>query len=257
MTQSDAWANPNVLIIRGSVSQVRYEKDRAYYTVLVSEVLKPRGGVTLSEISVVDANYLSTAQIVLKPGENIVLFVQQEPDHAYTSRREFHLDVPPDALKFRGLSLFLQLMYVSDKVIQRRQCLAAWNAKLSDPEKMSILDAMWETRFSGYGRRLMDISKGRDIPKIRSWAITILAYLDVSERLEELVPMLDEPDYELRRQLLLLFGMHRVKAAAPRIEKLLKSDIVTEAAYQADELKRMATQTLDKITGKSTSPYWK
>jgi HEAT repeat protein len=128
---------------------------------------------------------------------------------------------------------------------------------LTDPEKESILDVMWETRTSDYSSRLMEIAEGHDSLRIRSWAITILAYLDAKERFEELVPMLDEPDYELRRQLLLLFGMRRVQAAAPRIEKLLNSDIVSEPPCQTEELRRMATQALDKITGKDASPYWK
>lgn len=257
MKQRDAWADPNVLIVKGFVSQARYDENRAYYTVQVSEVLKPRSGVALSEISVVDPYYRSDAMIDLKASEIVVLFVQQEPDHSYRSYREFHPDVPSGASKVRGLSLFLQLMYVSDKVSQRRQCLASWNSMLSDPEKESILDVMWETRTSGYSSRLMEIAKGPDSPRIRSWAITILAYLDAKERFEELIPVLDEPDYELRRQLLLLFGTYRVKAAAPRIQELLTSDIVTEAPYQADDLKSMARQALDKITGKNTSPYWK
>ena len=58
-------------------------------------------------------------------------------------------------------------------------------------------------------------------------------------------------------QLLLLFGMHRVKAALPRIQKLLKEDLVADASWQAEEIRSMARQAADKITGKNTSPYWK
>ena len=129
---------------------MRNDANRACYTILVSQVLKPRDGVTLSEISVIDTHPRSDVSIDLKESESVVLFVQQEPDHSYTSYRELHPDLPSDALKVRGLRLFLRLMDVRDKVSQRRQCLAAWNSSLSDPEKWSILDVMWESRTSEY-----------------------------------------------------------------------------------------------------------
>ena len=46
-------------------------------------------------------------------------------------------------------------------------------------------------------------------------------------------------------------------ALPSRIRKLLKESIVTEAPWQAEELGSMATQAVNKITGKNTSPYWK
>lgn len=158
---------------------------------------------------------------------------------------------------FHGLRLFLKLMEIDDTAKRRQQCLASWKSALSEPEKRAILDVMWETRFPGYSHRLMDIAKGQDSPSIRAWAITILAYLDVSEPFEQLVPLLGNSDYELRRQLLLLFGSRKVKAAVPAIEKMLKGPIVADATWQVDELKSMATQALDKISGKDPSASWK
>ena len=157
----------------------------------------------------------------------------------------------------RGLRLFLNLMEIDDKAKQRQQCLASWTSPLSEPEKRAVLDVMWETRFPGYSHRLMDVAKGQDLPSIRAWAITILASLDVSEPLEQLVPLLGNSDYELRRQLLLLFGARRVKAAVPAIEKMLKGPIVADATWQVDQLKSMANQALDKISGKDQSSSWK
>lgn len=151
MRERDAWSDPNILIVKGVVSNVRHEESVAYYTVLVSEVLKPQRGVTLSNILVRDPNFLSVdASIGLKARENVVLFVRQDSPNCYSSHREFDLDNPSDSLQVRALRLFLRLMYVSNKESQGRQCLASWNSKLSDPEKESILNTMWETRFPGY-----------------------------------------------------------------------------------------------------------
>ena len=50
---------------------------------------------------------------------------------------------------------------------------------------------------------------------------------------------------------------NNVNIRLPRIQKLLKEDLVAEASWQAEEIRSMARQAADKITGKNTSPYWK
>ncbi len=257
MSQRQAWTDSDVLIIKGLVSRARHDGQTAYYEIQVSGVLKPQGGTIPKNITIVDPHYMSTAMVRLKEEETVVLFAKKGSDEYYWSCGELHLDAPSGAEKFGGLSLFLKLMSISDKTNQRQQCLASWDDKLSDPEKEAILDVMWETRCSDYTDLLIDIAKGQDSPRLRSWAITILAYVDKSERSEELVGLLDDPDYDVKRQLMLFFGAHKVKAAVPKIEKLLREDIKAPSESQADALRNIAREALDKITGKNTSPYWK
>ncbi len=258
MSQMDAWRDSSILIVKGIVTQVRYDDRRAaYYTIDISELLKPIEKTFPSNITVVDPYYMSTAMIELKTGENVVLFLRKGTNQYYESTNEINLDTPIGAKKLLGLRLFLDLMYTSDKSKQSQKCMNAWNNNLSDQEKAAVLDAMWETRCPYYVDSLVNIAKGQNSAEVRSWAITILAYIEEDDYVEDLIPLLDDPDWQVKRQLLLLFGAHKVKKAQPRIEKLLTEDIKALFPWQADNVREMAQEALDKITGKNTSPYWK
>ena len=81
-------------------------------------------------------------------------------------------------------------------------------------------------------------------------------YTDKGSRSTELIELLDDPVYDVKRQALLFLGAHKVKEAIPAIEKLLKEDVETKTESQSNALKNMAREALDKITGKNKSPYW-
>jgi len=257
MSQRDAWREPDVQIFTGVVSDSRHDDHTAYHSVRITEVLKSTGDALPATITVVDPHFATTAAIPLQEGETVVLYATKKAHGTYESHGEIHLDAPAGADRLRGLRLFLRLMAVEDKARQRKDCVAAWNAKLSDPEKHSVLDAMWETRCPDYTDLLFDIAKGHNSPPIRSWAVTILASIEKTDRDAELIGLLDDPDYDVRRQLLVLFGAHNVKEAVPRIEQLLEEDLTRLSPSDADALREKAREALDRITGKDPSPYWK
>lgn len=257
ISQREAWNDSNVLIINGIVTDSLNDNLTAYYKVQVLDVLKPKGGVLSEAITIIDPYYRSTAMINLKKRENVVLFVKKQMNGNYHSYREIHPASRTGQETIIGLKLFLKLLSLEDKVKQRQACLQTWQNDLSYSEKKAVLDAMWETRCSEYRDLLIDIAKSNNSAQLRSWAITILAYVDKSPRAKELVELLDDSDYDVRNQLLLFFGVHKVKEAIPRIKMLLKKDLKTQSGWQADPLRMKAQESLDKITGKDTSPYWK
>lgn len=118
---------------------------------------------------------------------------------------------------------------------------------------------MWETKTPLYSDRLLGIASGKAPPFVRAWAITILASIGNERRVEELVPMLlDDPDYQVKRQLLLLFGVYRVQAALTSIDRLLHdSPPSTVSPAQIASLRAMAQEAREKINGENLSPNWR
>jgi hypothetical protein len=257
-SEREAWADASVVIVRGSVSSVSRSGGIAQYQFRVLETLKPRGAGLAPRISITDPAWGSTEAIALRSGGEFLAFLQQRGDH-FESRAEFELESPAGREMLRGVRLFLKIMYTSKAAEQRRLCVNAWNAVLSEPEKQGVLDAMWETRTPLYSEPLLRIASGKDSPRVREWAITILAYIGDGRRTEELVPLLlDDPDFDVKRQLLLLFGDYRVQDAVPAIDRLLNGDApATLSPWQTTSLRAIAQEARDKITGKNTSPYWK
>jgi HEAT repeat protein len=155
--------------------------------------------------------------------------------------------------------LFLSLVSKPDAAQRQEACLAAWKDSFSDPEKQGVLDAMWETRAPEYSPALLKVSRGNDSPGIREWALYILGSIDNRQGVEELVPLLSsEPDCEVKRQLLFVFGMYRVKEAVTPIDELLAGNPPGQCtSRQADALRARAQEARDKITGKETRPGWR
>lgn len=89
-TERDAWANPSVVIVRGSVGSVDYAATTARYQVRVLETLKPRAA-NLRQLTITDPNWKSTAAISLRMGGEFLLFLLRSGDD-FQSYREFDLD---------------------------------------------------------------------------------------------------------------------------------------------------------------------
>ena len=257
-SERDAWGDASVLIVRGTVLDITYKGKSPEYEFQVSEVLKPREGGLAPTIVISDPYFNTMAAIKLKKGTDFVVFLRRDGEH-FRLLREIDVNSDSGAQVLAGLRTFLSVMFTNDAAKQQQMCLSAWNSGLSDPEKKAVLDAMWDTKTPKYSELLLTIAKGADSPPIRAWAITILSYVGRDHGVAELVPMLlDDSDYEVRRQLLLLFGTYRVQSALPAIDTYLKArEQDTLPAWQQEALRSMAEEARDKITGKNTSPYWK
>lgn len=254
MSQRDAWNNPDVFIIKAKVGNPFIDKNTARYPAEVMEILKSGAGSIPNAITVFDAHYGSTARSLLSAGMEGVLFVKKEAGGEYLTYREIDLtDSVGVRSVFRGLKLFLRLIAISDKAKQRRESVKAWRGDLSDPEKEAVLDVMWETRNAEYAGLLLSVAKGKDSPKVRSWAITILAYMDKTKWDEELIFLLDDPDYHVRRQTLVFLRQHNVLKAISKIEKLIDGEVKAEYEWQANDLKKEARRVLLAITDKKSS----
>ncbi len=245
-------------MVRGSVIQVSYTGGSAYYTFQVSELLKPRDTSLPPRITIADPHWRSTAMIHLNKGQEALVFLSAEGEY-FRSSREIDLAAPAGQETLLGVRLFLRIMYTPGAATQQKLCLDTWDSNLSDPEKQAVLDAMWETKTPLYSEVLLNVARGKDSPRVREWAITILSYIPSSQHVEELVPLLlSDPDYSVKRQLLLLFGTYRVQEAVPAIDELLNSNQgQLLLPWQMDSLRMMAEEARDKITGKNTSRYWK
>jgi len=251
MSQRDAWNNPDVFIVKVRVGSPLINKNIARYPVEVMKILKSGVGSIPNTITVVDAYYGSTARTLLRAGMDGVLFVKKNAGDEYSTYREMDLTDSIAARNvFRGLELFLKLIAIPEKEKQHRESVKAWKNSLSDPEKMAVLDVMWETRNEEYSNLLIDVAKGKAAPKVRSWAITILAYLGETSRDEDLVFLLDDPDYYVRRQALIFLGEHNVSKAVSKIEKMIEGEVKTEYPWQANDLKNEARRALVTITSK-------
>lgn len=257
MSQREAWRDSDVLIIKGIVDNFRHDNGTAYYEIRVLASLKVLKRPIPKTITVVDPHYMTSAMVYLKEKEHAVLFVQKLKKGDYRSHRELRLASPSGQEALRGLELFLGLMSMDGEAKQRRECLKAWRAGLSDTDKRAVLDAMYETRCLEYADLLMDIARGRDTPRLRSWAVTILTCMNKSPRYGELIGLLDDPDSDVRRQALVFLGVHKVREAVPRMEKFLKENIEAPSESDAENLRKKAREALDKITGKNKSPYRK
>jgi len=251
MSQRDAWNNSNVFVIKAKVGNPSIDKNTARYPVEIVEILKSGAGGIPNVITVLDAHYNSTARTLLESGMVGILFVGKSSGSEYLTYRELDLNDSVGARNaLRGLKLFLRLISISDKAEQRHESLKAWQRELSDPEKKAVLDVMWETRNSEYAALLMEVAKGKDSPNVRAWAITILTYIDKTKQDEELIVLLDDPDYHVRRQTLLFLSQHNVVKAVPKIEKIVDSEVKAEYAWQAVELKKEARKALIAIAEK-------
>jgi HEAT repeat protein len=113
------------------------------------------------------------------------------------------------------------------------------------PERSAILDAMWTTRTKKYIPSLLKVVNGADPPQIRSWAITILGYLEDKQVASELIPLLDNQDYSIKRQTLVVLGINRVDEAVPKIRSLI--DAQTE-----ENLLSSAFESLTRIGSRSS-----
>lgn len=254
MSQRDAWNNPEVFIIKVRVENPLRDKNVARYPVKVMKILKSGVGSIPNTITVVDAYYGTTARTHLRAGMDGVLFVKKDAGGEYSTYREMDLTDSVAALNvFRGLELFLKLIAIPEKEKQCRESVKAWRNDLSDPEKMAVLDVMWETRNAKYANLLIDVAKGKEAPKVRSWAITILAYLGKTSRDEELIFLLDDPDYYVRRQALIFLKQHNVSKAVSGIERIIEGEVKTEYPWQANELKNEARRAMLAITSKKSN----
>lgn len=256
MPATEAWSNPDILIVEGVVKRAHCANNIAYYDVDIKKIYKPYAMNGLRRITIKDSYYRSTAQIDLKKNERVMLFVKEIDGGYYGSAREIDLDTQYGRGASNGIKLFLSLMSIEDNNKRSTECINSYNGGLSVPEKRAILDVMWETRSPIYSNTLIDMIKKENDPGLRSWAITILTNIGDGERAKELVYLLDDPNYDVKRQLLILFGVKKIKEAVPEIELVLKEKLSGMENWQADSLRKIAKEALDKISGKNTSPYW-
>ena len=266
LSEFGAWRDPSVAMVIGKVVKVTPPRQslsqapsldaKVYYEFQVSEWLKPRDSGLPRSITITET-WGATDTPVLAPGVEVVLFLQKSGDH-FHSLREIYLDSPAGEGTLRGMRLFLRVMYTADRVQRRQVCLDSWNDTLSDPEKMAVLDAMWETRDSDYSKPLLAIALGNDSPPVREWALTILGSEDQSEDVTRLVPLLlREPECGVKRQLLGVFGVYRVREALPAIDEFLAGDAAGQCPGPGGTLRERAQEARDKITGKETRAGWR
>jgi hypothetical protein len=257
-SETQAWTDASALIVRGSISSADYGPDTtARYELRILEILKPRE-LNLRQITITDHNWRTTAAISLRTGGEFLLYLVHLGDE-FHSYREVDLQSPGGMSSLRGVRAFLKVMYTSEPAQQRQLCVDAWKTDLSEPEQQGILDAMWETKTPLYSDQLLSVANGKASPRVRAWAITILAYLGNARRVEELVPLLlDDPNYDVKRQLLLLFGIYRIQGALASIDRLLRdSPPATLLPWQTTNLRAMAQEARGKITGEDTNPGWR
>ncbi|MDD5681562.1 MAG: HEAT repeat domain-containing protein [Candidatus Omnitrophica bacterium] len=250
-----AWSSPDILIIEGVVEKERYVNNTAYYGIDVKKVHKPAKAHNPGRITVKNSYYHSTVAIRLNKGENVILFVKEIGNGYYASLREINLDTQYGKETGAGVKLFLGLMSIEDSK-RSAECINSYDKGLSLPEKKAILDVMWETRSPAYSDTLLDMIKSENDPRLRSWAVVVFTNVSNGERAKELVYLLDDPNYDVKRQLLVLFGSKKIEEAVPKIESLLKENLSEMEDRQADSLRKIAKEALDKISGKSTTSYW-
>jgi hypothetical protein len=276
VTVFDAWEDPSMLMATARVTAAKYPGWRSvqgpgnrvsfapdpdnnvYYDLAISEWLKPRDPELPGRITVVGTWGASdTAQF--RVGTEVLVFLKRSGEY-YHSVREIELETPAGQHSLRGTRLFVGILSLPDLAQRRKASLEAWSDALSDPEKQSVLDAMWETKTPEYSTRLRTIALGNDSPRVRSWALTILAGIGNPEGIEELIPILSSGvDCEVKRQLLIVLGGYRVQEAKAAIERFLTSDQAARCTppSRADDLRNYARQAHSKITGTDTSSGWK
>ena len=266
VTQSHAWDNPATLMAAGKVVSARYPQrtngepspDRnAYYDLEISEWLKPRAGGQPSRITIA-AEWGVTDTAFFQVGSEVLVFVQKSGEY-YHSLREIQLDTPEGRQALMGSRLFVGILYLPGIAERRKACLVAWNENLSDPEKQSVLDAMWETRTPEYSGILRKVALGNHSPRVRGWALTVLASIGNGEGTEELVPiLLSDAACEVKRQLLIVLGEYRVHDALAAIDKFLTTDQAARCpSGSAENLRSYARQAHQKITGEDARPGWR
>lgn len=229
-----------------------------YYDLEISDWLKPRDPALPRRVTVVE-RWMATDTAFFRVGSEVLVFLEKSGEY-YRSLREIELDTPVGRQSLRGARLFVNIMYMPDLAQRRKACIEAWNDALSDPEKQSVLDAMWETKTPDYSKTLRKIALGNDSPRIRGWALTILAGIGNREGVEELIPILSsDADCEVKRQLLIVLGGYRVQQAKAAIESFLAADQAQRCTppWRADDLRNYARQARAKIAGEDTSSSWK
>jgi hypothetical protein len=254
----DAWRDASVQILMGRVDDVSYSHNTAYYRFRVAEVLKSEDRAAPSVIVVADPYWNTSAAITVNLRSEFVLYTRKSGEH-FQSLREIEIDSLEGQQHLRAIRLFLNVMSVTGLQKQQTLCLTLWDARLSDLEKGALLDAMWESASPTYSDVLLAIAKGNDSLDVRSWAVTVLSHIQNGNGVEQLIPiLLNESDYGLRRQLLILFGTYRLQGAVAAIDELLQT-IPQESlsAWQQNQLCALAKEAQEKITGTNTSPYWR
>lgn len=247
MSNREVFKKPEVIIVKGRVKRaivpgILFGKNTvkgSTYIFSVSEVIKPKNAKLPQEIRIIDKYYGSTAMISLEKDMNAVVYLTKVEGN-YVSHREINLDTATGMSQLKGLNVFLKLMSIQQVDEQTISCIDAFKKAKSVPEKNAVLDAMWETRNAEYIPLLLNIAKGYKNARIRAWAITILAYLENSNAVKELIPLLKDPSSEVKRQVLVAFRIHKTKEAILPIESLLTEDI-------SDYLRQVAQETLEKI----------
>ena len=258
MSNRAAWKDSKVIIIRGKVTQESHDTNTRVgsYVVSISEVIKNESPGFPDQVTVIDKNDFSTAMISLRKDEIAVLFLAKQDDN-YFSTRQINLDTENGVQQLAALRTFLELMAIPQKDKRTASCIEAWQNAQSPFAKRAVLDAMYETRNTDYSSLLLAIAKGQDSADIRSWAITILTSLGSYDQIKELVPVFDDPDYDVKRQLLVAFGSNKIREAVPKIEALLTQNFETQSKSQIENLRSMAQEALEKINGENTNKYWK
>ena len=260
MSNREAWKNSSVIIVRGKVTQESHDASArvALYGFSVSEVIQPKDSAFPVQVTVVDNHYRSTAMILLHKDMNAVLFLTRSGDN-YISHKEIDLDTEQGVEQLAGLRIFLELMAVPQTDKRAAACIKAWKEAQSPIVKAAVLDAVFESPPSAdYVPLLMAVAKGQDTARVRSWAITILGPLASYDQIKELIPLLNDPNYDVKRQLLSALGNHQVKEAISPIEAFLDKNLEElHPKHEADFLRGRAQEALAKIKDENTSPYWK
>jgi hypothetical protein len=230
---------------------------KVVYDILVSQWLKPRGANLPMSFALTE-KYAATDTASFKAGGEYLVYLS-EVNGTFETHREFNLSASDGQQALQGVRRFLEIMYVADPASRVKSCLAAWSDKLSAPEKVCLLDAMWLIGAPEHAPMLRKVALGNDSAQVRGWALTILVKLRVTEGIEELIPiLLSDSDYEVKRQALYVLGTYRVQSALPAIEEFLARDQAARyAAWQAAALRSYAAQARDKISGKDPSSSWK
>jgi HEAT repeat protein len=260
MSNKEAWKDSSVMIVKGKVTQASHDVGArvALYDFSVSEVIKPKDPAFSTQVTVIDNHYLSTAMIPLHKDMNAVLFLTRSGE-GYISYKEIDLDVQQGVEQLAGLRIFLDLMAIPQTDKRAAACIKAWKEAQSPSVKEAVLDAVFESPPSAdYAPLLLAIAKGQDTARARSWAITILSPLASYDQIKELIPLLNDPNYDVKRQLLGALGNHKAKEAISPIEAFLAENLEeTHPKHEADFLRGRAQEALAKIRGENISPYWK
>jgi HEAT repeat protein len=247
MSNIEAYKDSSICVVRGIVLK-KYYSPYATYKFQVEEVIKQAHYLLPKSITIVDIQETESRSsedfLGLEKKEKYVLFLQKT-DNRFGSKRDIILRTQSGKEELQGTKQFFTLMTIRFRQSQIDSCILFLSKATSALERSAILDVMWETRTKKYIPSLFKVVNSTDPPQIRSWAITILGYLEDKQAALELIPLLDSQDNYIKRQTLVALGINRIDEAVPKIRSLIDAQI-------EDNLLSTAFESLTRI-GSSSS----